>query len=105
MLALADCPGPSPGIILAIMPALKQGQALAPTVGLRPLEDWPVFGGSPGPRALGRASLTSSILPPPRSSELFLLSMVALCLGVAWVTAQLGLSIERGRLCGRLDDC
>ncbi|HIK44450.1 MAG TPA: cation:proton antiporter, partial [Leptolyngbyaceae cyanobacterium M65_K2018_010] len=30
------------------------------------------------------------------NSELFLLTVVALCLGVAWVTSQLGLSIEMG---------
>lgn len=95
MLALLIAQDLSLGVILAIMPALKQGQDLAPTLGFALLKI--------GLFLVGAFILGRWIVPPliqhiaaTESSELFLLSVVALCLGVAWVTAQLGLSIEMG---------
>lgn len=95
MLALLIAQDLSLGVILAIMPALKQDQDLAPTLGFALLKI--------GLFLVGAFILGRWIVPPliqhiaaTESSELFLLSVVALCLGVAWVTAQLGLSIEMG---------
>ena len=95
MLALLIAQDLALGIILAIMPALKQGQDLAPTLGFALLKI--------GLFLVGALILGRWVVPPliqhiaaTESSELFLLSVVALCLGVAWVTAQLGLSIEMG---------
>ena len=95
MLALLIAQDLALGIILAIMPALKQGQDLAPTLGFAVLKI--------GLFLVGALILGRWVVPPliqhiaaTESSELFLLSVVALCLGVAWVTAQLGLSIEMG---------
>ena len=95
MLALLIAQDLALGIILAIMPALKQGQNLAPTLGFALLKI--------GLFLVGALILGRWVVPPliqhiaaTESSELFLLSVVALCLGVAWVTAQLGLSIEMG---------
>ena len=83
------------GVMLAILPALKQPENLAPAlfVALAKviafaaiafiLSRWIV------PRLIRNIAAT-------QSDELFLLAIIALCLGVALITANLGLSIEMG---------
>ncbi len=83
------------GVMLAILPALKRPENLAPALFLALakviafaliafiLSRWVV------PRLIRNIAATES-------DELFLLTIIALCLGVALITAALGLSIEMG---------
>ncbi|NER49793.1 MAG: sodium:calcium exchanger [Symploca sp. SIO1A3] len=95
MLAILIAQDLALGLMLAMLPALNQpeniGSALFAAV-LKAL----LF--------LSAAFAAGKWLVPPaikhiaatENSELFLLSVIALCLGVALITAQLGLSIEMG---------
>jgi CPA2 family monovalent cation:H+ antiporter-2 len=83
------------GIILAMLPVLKQTDGLWLTLGLAGLKVGLFLAGA---LIMGRWVVPRLIqhIAATESSELFLLTVVALCLGVAWVTSQLGLSIEMG---------
>ncbi len=83
------------GLMLAILPVLNQPDTLGPALAMASLK-FLLF-------VAGAVILERWVVPPliqhvaaTESSELFLLTVVALCLGVAWVTSQLGLSIAMG---------
>ena len=83
------------GLMLAILPVLNQPDTLGPALAMASLK-FLLF-------VAGAVVLERWVVPPliqhvaaTESSELFLLTVVALCLGVAWVTSQLGLSIAMG---------
>ncbi len=83
------------GLMLAILPALENPENLVPTL-IASVLKVTIF--------LAAALAAGHWLVPPlikniaatESSELFLLTTIALCLGVALLTAGLGLSIEMG---------
>ncbi|MBV6627542.1 MAG: cation:proton antiporter [Rivularia sp. (in: Bacteria)] len=83
------------GVMLAILPALKQPEnlasalllALAKVIGFGAIAF--IFSRWIIPRLIRNVAET-------QSDELFLLTIIALCLGVALITAALGLSIEMG---------
>lgn len=83
------------GLMLAILPAINQSGPILSVVGLVSLK---VLGFLIAALIAGRWVIPAIIrqVAFTESSELFLLTLVALCLGVALVTAQLGLSIEIG---------
>jgi CPA2 family monovalent cation:H+ antiporter-2 len=83
------------GLMLALLPVLNQPDAVGLALGLALLK---ILGFLAGAIALGRWVVPRLIqhIAATESSELFLLTVVALCLGVAWVTSQLGLSIAMG---------
>jgi CPA2 family monovalent cation:H+ antiporter-2 len=95
MLAILIAQDLALGLMLAILPALNQPAALAPALASAFLKvllflviaiavgRWVV------PRLISSFAATES-------NELFVLAVIALCLGVALVTAGLGLSIEMG---------
>lgn len=95
MLALLIAQDLALGIILALLPVLDQPEAFWPTLGLAILKIGIFLGGA---ILLGRWIVPRLMqhIAATESNELFLLTVVALCLGVAWVTAQLGLSIAMG---------
>ncbi|MFZ4640691.1 MAG: cation:proton antiporter [Nodosilinea sp.] len=95
MLAILIAQDLSLGVILAIMPALKQTDGFGLTLGIALLKIGLFLGLAVG---LGRWVVPRLIqhMAATESSELFLLTVVALCLGVAWITSRLGLSIEMG---------
>jgi len=83
------------GLMLAVLPVLNQPDTLGPALAMAGLK-FLLF-------VAGAVALERWVVPPliqhiaaTESSELFLLTVVALCLGVAWVTSQLGLSIAMG---------
>ncbi len=83
------------GLMLAILPAINQPGSLWQVIGLVLLK---VVAFLLVALAFGRWVIPVVIREVARteSSELFLLTLIALCLGVALVTAQIGLSIEIG---------
>ncbi|MEO1429549.1 MAG: cation:proton antiporter [Cyanobacteria bacterium J06633_8] len=83
------------GVMLAILPALKQPENLAPALFLALAK---VIGFAAIAFILSRWFVPRLIrnIAATESDELFLLTIIALCLGVALVTASLGLSIEMG---------
>ena len=83
------------GLMLAILPAINQSGPILSVIGLVLLK---VVGFLIAALIAGRWIIPAIIrqVAFTESSELFLLTLVALCLGVALVTAQLGLSIEIG---------
>ena len=83
------------GIMLAILPALKQPENLLPALFLALAK---VIGFAAIAFILSRWVIPGLIrnIAATQSDELFLLTIIALCLGVALVTAALGLSIEMG---------
>ncbi|MEA5549450.1 cation:proton antiporter [Anabaena cylindrica UHCC 0172] len=95
MLAILIAQDLALGVMLAILPALKQPENIAVALGFALLKitlfaivaivlsRWIV------PRVLSNIAATES-------NELFLLVVIALCLGVALITAHLGLSIAMG---------
>ncbi len=95
MLALLIAQDLALGVMLALLPTLNQ-----------PEDFWSALGGAllkislflVGAIAFGRWVVPRVIraVAATESSELFLLTTIALCLGVALVTAALGLSIEMG---------
>ncbi|NEP17837.1 MAG: sodium:calcium exchanger [Leptolyngbya sp. SIO4C1] len=95
MLAILIAQDLALGIMLAVVPALNQSEALLMAVGASLLKV-AVFVGFA--IALGYWLVPRVIREIARteSSELFLLTLISLCLGIALVTAQLGLSIEIG---------
>ncbi|HSM80248.1 MAG TPA: cation:proton antiporter [Nodosilinea sp.] len=83
------------GLMLAVLPVLNQPDTLGLALGIAGLKFLLFLAGS---IALGRWVVPPLIrhVAATESSELFLLTVVALCLGVAWVTSKLGLSIAMG---------
>jgi len=95
MLALLIAQDLALGLMLAILPVLDQPDAFWGTLGTALLKITLFLVGA---IALGRWVVPGLIqhVAATESNELFLLTVVALCLGVAWITYQLGLSIEIG---------
>lgn len=95
MLALLIAQDLALGLMLAFLPALNQ-----------PEQFWQVFVSASlkfvlfliGAIAIGRWFVPRLMrtVAATENQELFLLTIIALCLGIAWITAQLGLSIEMG---------
>ncbi|AFY57738.1 Kef-type K+ transport system, predicted NAD-binding component [Rivularia sp. PCC 7116] len=83
------------GVMLAILPALKQPENIAPALFLALVK---VVGFAAIAFILSRYFVQRLIrsIAETESEELFLLTIIALCLGVALITAALGLSIEMG---------
>ncbi|MDA0867032.1 MAG: cation:proton antiporter, partial [Cyanobacteria bacterium] len=95
MLALLIAQDIALGLILAFLPALTQPETMGITLALA-LGKFVVF--VAGAIAVGRwfVPWLMRTVAATESQELFLLTVIALCLSVAWLTAQLGLSIEMG---------
>ncbi|MBE9211702.1 cation:proton antiporter [Plectonema cf. radiosum LEGE 06105] len=83
------------GIMLAILPALKQPENIAPALFLAVVK---VIAFGAIAFILSRWVVPGLIrnIAATESDELFLITIIALCLGVALITAALGLSIEMG---------
>ncbi len=83
------------GVMLAILPALKQPENIAPALFFALVK---VVGFAAIAFILSRYFVQRLIrsIAETESEELFLLTIIALCLGVALITAALGLSIEMG---------
>ena len=95
MLAILIAQDLALGLMLAILPAFNQPNSLGIAVGGAVLK---VVLFLVGAVAIGRWVVPRLIrsVAATESSEIFLLTVIALCLGVALVTAGLGLSIEMG---------
>lgn len=95
MLAILIAQDLALGVMLAVVPAMSQPEGLLTALGIAILK---VIGFIGFAIAIGTLIIPRLIRAIARteSSELFLLTLIALCLGVALVTAQLGLSIEIG---------
>lgn len=83
------------GLMLAILPALSEPENLLFSLSAAILKALLFFSFA---FALGKWVIPGLIsnIAQTESGELFLLAVIALCLGVALITAQLGLSIEMG---------
>lgn len=95
MLALLIAQDLALGLMLAFLPALTQSGQLWSILGLALLKVGAFLGGA---IAAGRWIVPRVIqsIAATENNELFLLVVIALCLGVAWLTSALGLSIEMG---------
>jgi len=95
MLAILIAQDLALGIILAFLPVLTQPEQIWSVLGLALVKLF-LFG--VGAIALGRWVVPRLIqhIATTENTELFLLTVVALCLGVAWTTYLLGLSVEMG---------
>ncbi|HIK44449.1 MAG TPA: cation:proton antiporter [Leptolyngbyaceae cyanobacterium M65_K2018_010] len=95
MLALLIAQDLALGLMLALLPVLNQPEALGLALGLALLKILVFLAGA---WTLGRWGVPRlmQVIAATESSELFLLTVVVLCLGVAWLTSQLGLSIAMG---------
>lgn len=95
MLAILIAQDLALGLMLAILPAINEPGPLWQVIGLVVLK---VIGFLIAALIVGRWVIPVIIrqVSMTESGELFLLTLIALCLGVALVTAQLGLSIEIG---------
>ncbi|MEA5464216.1 cation:proton antiporter [Leptothoe sp. PORK10 BA2] len=95
MLAILIAQDLALGVMLAIVPSLNSQGSLLPILGLALLKVVGFIGGAIAagywlvPRIIRAVARTES-------DELFLLTLLALCLSVALITARLGLSIEIG---------
>lgn len=95
MLAILIAQDLALGLMLAVLPALNQPDNLVPALIAAVLKAVIFFACAIAggywivPRVMSTVAQTEN-------SELFLLTVIALCLGVALVTAKLGLSIEMG---------
>lgn len=95
MLAILIAQDLALGLMLAVLPALNQPDNLIPALTIAVIKAVVFFalaiviGYWVVPRLMSAVAKTEN-------SELFLLTVIALCLGVALVTAELGLSIEMG---------
>ncbi|MGQ9867196.1 MAG: cation:proton antiporter [Pseudanabaenaceae cyanobacterium] len=83
------------GLMLAVLPALDQPEAIGVAVGTALLKTGLLAGGA--------IAVAVWVLPPcmrlvarTESDELFLLATLVLCMGIALLTEKLGLSIEMG---------
>ncbi|MEO0757263.1 MAG: cation:proton antiporter [Cyanobacteria bacterium J06648_16] len=95
MLAILIAQDLALGVMLAVVPSLTSQGGLLASLGLALLKVAAFLGVA---IAIGHFLVPRLIRTVARtgSSELFLLTLIALCLGVALVTARLGLSIEIG---------
>jgi CPA2 family monovalent cation:H+ antiporter-2 len=95
MLALLIAQDLALGLMLAFLPALDQPDAFFPVFVAAILKFVLFLGGA---IAIGRwfVPWLMRTVAATESQELFLLTIIALCLGIAWITAVLGLSIEMG---------
>jgi CPA2 family monovalent cation:H+ antiporter-2 len=95
MLAILIAQDIALGLMLAILPALNEPDNLIPAIAAAILKAILFFTGA---FAAGYWIIppVMKIVTQTESSELFLLTIIALCLGIALVTATLGLSIEMG---------
>ncbi|MEB3274032.1 MAG: cation:proton antiporter [Prochlorothrix sp.] len=95
MLAILIAQDLALGLMLALLPALTEPVNLGSEIGLALLKVLLFLGGAV---VLGRWGVPPLIrtVAATESGEIFLLTVIALCLGVALVTASLGLSIEMG---------
>lgn len=95
MLALLIAQDLALGLMLAFLPAMVQPETFWPTLAAATLK-FIVF--LAGAIAIGRWGVPwlMRTVAATESQELFLLTVIALCLGIAWVTSILGLSIEMG---------
>jgi CPA2 family monovalent cation:H+ antiporter-2 len=95
MLALLIAQDLALGLMLAFLPALNHPAAFW-NVFLTALLKFVLFLG--GAIAVGRWVVPQLMqtVAATESQELFLLTIIALCLGIAWITSLLGLSIEMG---------
>ncbi|MFP4009435.1 MAG: cation:proton antiporter [Spirulinaceae cyanobacterium] len=95
MLAILIAQDLALGLMLAILPALNQPQNLVQAMSFAILKAVLFIAGA---LAAGYLLVPKVIKTVARteSSELFLLTTIALCLGVALITSALGLSIEMG---------
>lgn len=95
MLALLIAQDLALGLMLAFLPALDQPEAFLPVFFAATLKFLLFLGGA---IAIGRwfVPWLMRTVAATESQELFLLTIIALCLGIAWITAILGLSIEMG---------
>ena len=95
MLAILVAQDLALGVMLAVVPSLNSQGSLLPVLGLSLLKVTAFIGGAIAagywlvPRIIRAVARTES-------GELFLLTLLALCLSVALITARLGLSIEIG---------
>ena len=95
MLAILIAQDLALGLMLAVLPALNQPDNLLPALAAAIIKAVLFFTGALAagywviPRLMKTVAKTEN-------SELFLLTVIALCLGIALVTASLGLSIEMG---------
>ncbi len=95
MLALLIAQDLALGLMLAFLPALNQPTAFWSTLAIAAFK-FGLF--VVGAIILGRwlVPWLMRTVASTESQELFLLTVIALCLGVAWITSLLGLSIEMG---------
>ncbi|MEM6836621.1 MAG: cation:proton antiporter [Cyanobacteria bacterium P01_C01_bin.120] len=95
MLALLIAQDLALGLMLAFLPALDQPQRFWLVLVVAVLKFALFLGGA---SAIGRWCIPRlmSTVAATESQELFLLTIIALCLGIAWITSTLGLSIELG---------
>lgn len=95
MLAILIAQDLALGLMLALLPALKQPSGIGMALGVALLKVLvflafaSAFGKWIVPGLIRRVAATEN-------TELFLITVIALCLGVAIITAKLGLSIEMG---------
>ncbi|HHP7245549.1 MAG TPA: cation:proton antiporter, partial [Elainellaceae cyanobacterium] len=95
MLAILIAQDLALGVMLAVLPALNQPENLGWALATALLKVLLFLGGA---IAVGKWVVPGLIraVAATENSELFLLTTIALCLGVALITAGLGLSIEMG---------
>ncbi|WGV23594.1 cation:proton antiporter [Halotia branconii] len=95
MLAILIAQDLALGLMLAILPALNQPESIGLALGSALLKVLVFLAAA---IAFGKWIVPSLIsnVAATESTELFILTVIALCLGVAIVTAKLGLSIEMG---------
>jgi len=95
MLAILIAQDLALGLMLAILPALNQPENIASALFAAVLKALLFLSAA---FAAGRWIVPSAMknIAATENSELFLLCVIALCLGVALITAKLGLSIEMG---------
>ncbi|MEL7008574.1 MAG: cation:proton antiporter [Cyanobacteria bacterium J06648_1] len=95
MLAILIAQDLALGLMLAVLPALNQPDNLFPALIAAVVKAVLFFAGAiaAGYYVIPRLMTT---VAKTENSELFLLTVIALCLGIALVTAKLGLSIEMG---------
>jgi monovalent cation:H+ antiporter-2, CPA2 family len=95
MLAILIAQDLALGLMLALLPALKQPESIGVALGVAVLKVVVFLGFA---IAFGKWIVPGLIrgIAATENTELFLITVIALCLGIAILTAKLGLSIEMG---------
>ncbi|MGD1857931.1 MAG: cation:proton antiporter [Leptolyngbyaceae cyanobacterium] len=101
MLAILIAQDLALGVMLAIVPSLNSQGSLLPILGLSLLKVV-LFIGIAISAGYWMVPRTIRAVARTESSELFLLTLLALCLSIALITARLGLSIEIGAVAAGL---